>query len=189
MPGPPASPSGPLPWAGVALAPPFRRRRLRRAEGATMTLHVSGTEVREQLADMGTTSFVTKAVYGDAASLMIATRPPGYHSKPHTHDCEQLNWLRAGQVWIFIENRAFRLETGDFLRIPAGAVHWAWNRSDEPCTMVEVHAPGLQRDPTLAAHAVGLYDDGETPRPVAEPVTTFVDFDAAEVEKLTEQAP
>ncbi|WP_165974384.1 cupin domain-containing protein [Nonomuraea deserti] len=154
-----------------------------------MSLHASGAEVREQLADMGTTSFVTKAVYGNAASLMIATRPPGYHSKPHTHDCEQLNWLQAGQVWIFVENRAFQLEAGDFLRIPAGAVHWAWNKFEQPCTMVEVHAPGLQGDSTLAAHAVGLFDDGETSRPVAEPTTTFVDFDAAEIEKLTERAP
>ncbi|WP_344889342.1 cupin domain-containing protein [Nonomuraea antimicrobica] len=154
-----------------------------------MSLHVSGAAVREQLADMGTTSFVTKAVFGNAASLMIATRPSGYHSKPHTHDCEQLNWLQTGQVWVFVENRAFRLEAGDFLRIPAGVVHWAWNKSERPCTMVEVHAPGLQRDRTLAAHAVGLFDDGERPQPTAEPTTTFVDFDAEAVEKLTEPAP
>jgi mannose-6-phosphate isomerase-like protein (cupin superfamily) len=136
---------------------------------------------------MGTTSFHTKAVYGNAASLMIATRPPGYHSAPHVHDCEQLNWLRSGEVWVFVTDRAFHLRMGDFLRVPAGVVHWAWNKSAEPCTMVEVHSPGLQADSTLAEHAVALFDDEETPALAGTPRTTFVpDFDAAAVEKLAD---
>ncbi|HEY3472306.1 MAG TPA: cupin domain-containing protein [Amycolatopsis sp.] len=153
-----------------------------------MPLHVPGDQVHEEVADMGDTSFSTQAVYGNSASLMFATRPPGYHSKPHRHDCEQLNLLRAGAVWVFIEDRAFHLKAGDFLRIPAGAVHWAWNKSDAPCEMVEVHSPGLQADPTIREFAVGLFDERETPALAGTPVTEFVTdgFDAAVVEKLAE---
>lgn len=155
-----------------------------------MPLHVPGDQVHEEVAAMGTTSFKTKAVYGNSASLMIATRPAGYHSRPHRHACEQLNLLRAGEVWVFIEERAFLLKAGDFLRIPAGAVHWAWNKSGAPCEMVEVHSPGLQHDPTVSEFAVGLFDEQETPEPQGTPVNELLPadagFDPAVVEKQAE---
>lgn len=139
-----------------------------------MSIHATGYSVPEQTADMGNTAFTTKAVYGNASSLMIATRPAGYHSRPHFHDCEQLNWLSAGELWVFLGERAFHLRAGDFLRIPAGEPHWSWNKSDQPCTLVEVHTPGLQDDPLIKRFAVGLHDDGETPERLGSPVNTFL---------------
>ena len=103
----------------------------------------------------------TKMVYGNDCNLMVAVRPPGYHSHPHRHDAEQINYMLDGEVWVFIEDDGFLMKTGDFSRIPKNALHWAWNRSDRPCTLVEVHTPPC--DPLTRANAVGLYADGETP--------------------------
>jgi len=140
-----------------------------------MPIHVPSNDVPVEDARLEDGSqFKTLAVYGNESSLMVATRPPGYHSSPHTHDCEQLNWLQAGQVWIFVEGDAHLMGAGDFLRVPAGAVHWAWNRSSEPCTLVEVHAPGIQYDGSVAGFAVGLFGDGEDPKPAGRPVNRAV---------------
>ena len=151
-----------------------------------MPIHVLAGEVPEHVSEVGGASMATTAVYGDRASLMVATRPAGYHSDPHTHECEQLNWLRAGELWIFVEDRAFRMRPGDFLRVPAGAVHWAWNRSDGPCTLVEVHSPGMQADPSVSAFAVGLFDEDETPAPTGSPVNRFVPDDAGFDRRIAE---
>jgi mannose-6-phosphate isomerase-like protein (cupin superfamily) len=152
-----------------------------------MSLHAAAATVREDVADMGNTAFTTKAVYGNASSMMIATRPAGYHSRPHLHDCEQLNWLQSGQLWVMIEDRAVLLHAGDFLRIPAGARHWSWNRFDEPCVLVEVHTPGLHDDPLVSSFAVGLFDDGEAPDFLGSPANEFLpedsDFDPRVAER------
>jgi mannose-6-phosphate isomerase-like protein (cupin superfamily) len=153
-----------------------------------MSIHALGAAVREEIADMGSASFRTKAVYGDASSLMIATRPPGYHSVPHTHACEQLNWLQSGELWVFVGERAFHMAVGDFLRVPAGEVHWSWNKGGSPCTLVEVHTPGMQHDALIAGFAVSLHDEGEERDFLGSPVTEFLPegstFDPAVAEKL-----
>jgi mannose-6-phosphate isomerase-like protein (cupin superfamily) len=155
-----------------------------------MSIHASARSVPEDVADMGSASFRTMAVYGNSSSLMIATRPAGYHSVPHTHDCEQLNWLQSGELWVFVVDRAFHLRTGDFLRIPAGAPHWSWNKTGEPCTLVEVHTPGMQHDGLISGFAVGLHDDGEPREFLGSPVTEFLPddstFDPAVAEKLAD---
>jgi mannose-6-phosphate isomerase-like protein (cupin superfamily) len=81
-----------------------------------MALFAQCESVPEDTFDMGDTSFRTKVVYGGSSSVMIATRPAGYHSRPHTHDCEQLNWVRDGELWVFIGDRAFHLYSGDSTR-------------------------------------------------------------------------
>src|SRR5262249_44266365 len=60
----------------------------------------------------------TKMVYGNDCNLMVAVRAPGYHSNPHKHDCEQLNYVLDGEVWVFVDNDAFLMKAGDFSRIP-----------------------------------------------------------------------
>ena len=108
-------------------------------------MKVSGGELR------------TRQVLGRQSSLMIASRSGGYHSLPHSHQCEQLNYVQAGEIWVFVEDTAYRLRAGDFLRIPAGAVHWAWNRDQQDCELIEVHSPGLL-----------LPGDGGAPRLLAD---------------------
>ncbi len=103
----------------------------------------------------------TKMVYGNECNMMVAVRAGGYHSNPHRHDAEQINYLLEGEVWVFIEDDAFLMKAGDFSRIPKNALHWAWNRSDKPCTLIEAHAPVC--DPLTRVNAHGLFAEGETP--------------------------
>jgi quercetin dioxygenase-like cupin family protein len=123
----------------------------------------------------------TLFVYGNEANLMIATRFAGYHSKPHRHTPEQLNYVIEGELWIFIEEDGYHLKKGDFLRIPGNALHWAWNRGSEPCTMAQVHAPVL--NPDLRKGTLGLFADNETPQVRKSPPQETLDVDVSEVER------
>jgi len=102
---------------------------------------------------------------GNECSLSSVTRAPGYHTLPHQHDSEQINYISDGEIWFFVEERAFRCRKGDFQRVPRNLVHWAWNRSDRPATVIETHSPGAGPDgPNIVQKADrGLWDEGETP--------------------------
>ena len=123
----------------------------------------------------------TLFVYGNEANLMIATRYGGYHSKPHRHTPEQLNYVIDGELWIFIEEDGWRLRKGDFLRIPGNALHWAWNRTDAPCTMAQVHAPVLFPDGRKGA--LGLFADNEQPNVRKSPPQETLDIDVTAIER------
>lgn len=104
----------------------------------------------------------TKVVYGNESSISVARREGGYHSRPHYHESEQLNYVVDGQMWVFIEDDGFIARAGDFFRVPANAVHWAFNNSDQPVTAFQVHAPPLEPDRPAAQ---GLYRDDEVEQP------------------------
>jgi gentisate 1,2-dioxygenase len=112
---------------------------------------------------------------------MIATREKGYHTKPHQHESEQINYVMDGEIWFFVEDKGFQCKQGDFQRIPANTVHWAWNRSDRDATVAEAHAPGLIGG-RAGEYAVGLFDEGETPQVRGPGVTQFVPFDQEQAE-------
>ncbi len=109
-------------------------------------------------------TMVTKRVYGNNGSLAVISRTPGYHSYPHVHHCEQLNYCIDGEVWIFVDTEGLLMKKGDFSRVPSGALHWAWNRSDQPCTLVESHVPQMGFEPERQQNLVGLYAEGEEPK-------------------------
>lgn len=125
-------------------------------------------------------AMLTKMVYGNDCNMMLAVRGPGYHSNPHRHDCEQLNYMLDGEVWVFIDNGGFLMKTGDFCRIPRNAVHWAWNRSERDCTLIEVHAPAC--DPLVRKNAAGLYAEGEEPDLSSAVATIRTERDGADIE-------
>ena len=119
-----------------------------------MSLFARAQDVPEAKVIMKVTggALSTKQVFGLESSLMVARRSAGYHSRPHLHNAEQLNYVAEGEIWIYVEGEAFHLRSGDFLRVPRMAVHWAWNRSDADCVLIESHAPGLDvlpRDQTV----------------------------------------
>jgi quercetin dioxygenase-like cupin family protein len=131
-----------------------------------MSLYRSANEVPEVLVDMKVSGGVlsTKQVFGLESSLMVARRSAGYHSKPHVHDSEQLNYVAEGEIWIYVEEHAYLLKAGDFLRVPRLAVHWAWNKSSESVLLFESHTPGLDilpRDQTAQ-----LLDAGESEKDI-----------------------
>lgn len=61
-------------------------------------------------------------------------------------------------------------------------IHWAWNRGNEPCTLIEAHEPGLE---ILREGAVGLLgEEDEVPRIVGNVRNIFVAADFARVQEV-----
>ena len=99
-----------------------------------MSLHVKAKDVPERKVVRtgveGEGAMVVRRGYGNECSLMYATRAPGYHTTPHQHEAEQINYVLEGEIWFFVEERGFLCKAGDFHRIPSHKIHWAWNRSE-----------------------------------------------------------
>lgn len=149
-----------------------------------MPLHLKNEDVKEtrvELApDQGDGMMVLHQAHGVDASMMIAHRVPGYHTRPHKHDAEQINYIVSGEIWFFVEDRAFRCKAGDFMRIPRNRVHWAWNRSEtDEAVVMETHAPPLS--PGADREHNFLLDESEPAQPYAA-YNEFVDYDYAAVE-------
>ncbi len=102
-----------------------------------------------------------RVVYSPNASIMITTRSPGYHSRASAHEGDELDYVTEGEMWLFIEDTGFIVRAGDFVRIPGGKMHWAWNNSDKPCTMVHIHTPPFIGNPGAADTAVGMLTEAE----------------------------
>ena len=151
-----------------------------------MPLHIKAKDVpkRKQSPIKGEGMKEVSRVYGRECNLTPNWYHPGYHTRPHYHDCEQLNYVIEGEMWFFVENKGFHMEKGDYLRIPRGRIHWAWNKFDETAMLIEAHAPPLVGGP-VGSTAVGLFDDDEDPTPplIAENLYDR-EFDHIEPERL-----
>lgn len=114
----------------------------------------------------------TKLVFGMHASLGILRCAPGYHPYPHVHQSEQINYVAEGEILFFVEERAYHLRAGDFIRVPQGVLHWMWNRSDSPCALYESNCPPLVASADVRNSPSGLFDAddarpaGDLPQPV-----------------------
>ena len=151
-----------------------------------MPLHVKAEKVPERkvvrTGEQGEGWMAVKRAYGNECSLMFAVRAPGYHTTPHAHEAEQINHVLEGEIWFFIEDQAFECKKGDFHRIPANKIHWAWNRSNADAIVVEAHAPALVGG-ALMEGSVGLFDEGEQPRMKRPSVNNFLPYDWQSVER------
>jgi quercetin dioxygenase-like cupin family protein len=133
-------------------------------------------------ADEGRGSMVIKQAYGNESSLMVAVRPAGYHTKPHVHVSEQINHVLEGEIWFFVEDQGYQCKKGDFQRIPANKVHWAWNRSNAEVVVVESHSPPLVGGEIIKS-AAPLFAEGETPSLRGPGENQFVPFEQEAVER------
>jgi len=106
-------------------------------------------------------SIGAQIAYGRESSLMVATRQPQYHSKPHCHDSEQLNYVLEGELYVFVDDDGFLAREGDIFRIPRNAVHWSQVQGTKRCVLLETHAPPLIGDPGVTETAVALMSEGE----------------------------
>jgi len=127
-----------------------------------------------------------RIAHGIESSLMVAVRQPQYHSRPHRHDAEQLNYVLAGELYVFVDGTGFLAKAGDIFRIPRNAVHWSWVQGATPCTLLETHAPPLIGDPGVTATAVSLIEDGEAQDSMTPVSTVWPEgIDQAAVEART----
>ena len=115
----------------------------------------------------GEGSMIIRQAYGNESSLLVALRPPGYHTRPHMHASEQINHVLEGEIWFFVEDKGYYCKAGDFHRIPANRVHWAWNRSHAITTVVGSYSPPLVGG-DLRDGAAALFDENESPQLRAE---------------------
>lgn len=132
--------------------------------------------------EQGQGSMTVRQAYGNESSLMVATRPPGYHTRPHMHVSEQINHVLDGEIWFFVEDQGYWCKKGDFQRIPANKVHWAWNRSNADAVVVESHSPPLVGGEIIKG-AAGLFDEGEMPMVRGPGENQFVPYDQELVER------
>lgn len=155
-----------------------------------------GNDIAAAVADEHSSArgLTNKMVYGHAGSLMVATRQGGYHTNPHVHECEQLNFVTSGRLSSFIiapDGAAHTLspQAGDFWRVPSWRVHWI--RSDPsagPFQMVELHCPGLQGDPRANDRAVPLFLDDEDPKTTGSPSNIFLEPTTYHVQDIEAKA-
>jgi quercetin dioxygenase-like cupin family protein len=129
-------------------------------------------------------SIGAQIVYGQESSMMVATRQPKYHSKPHSHDSEQLNFVLEGELYVFVGDSGFLAKKGDAFRIPRNAVHWSWVQGTSPCVLLETHTPPLIGDPGVTDTACALIGDDEARDGiVAVPSSWPAEFDREEIER------
>ncbi|HWO42403.1 MAG TPA: cupin domain-containing protein [Candidatus Eisenbacteria bacterium] len=151
-----------------------------------MAFHVKSeavpTRTRVHDGERGWGRMSVKKVYGRELSLMLAVRQPGYRSKPHFHESDQIVHVLKGEMWFFVEQQGFRCRKGDFVRIPANKIQWDWNRSDSEAVVIEAHAPALLGGGS-GEGAVGLFDEAENPEARDPAKNTFVAYDSESVIK------
>jgi mannose-6-phosphate isomerase-like protein (cupin superfamily) len=136
---------------------------------------------RLAMAAVGHSVLRTQKVYGADTSLMFAERAPGYHTSPHQHDCEQMNYIVSGEIFFFVDGRGYRCKAGDIMRIPRNKVHWAWNRGTETAVVFESHAPPL-RD--RGREAVALLGPDDDPAKIQFMSNILVKMDQAEIDRI-----
>jgi mannose-6-phosphate isomerase-like protein (cupin superfamily) len=185
------------PWEPPAErpAPTYRVSAASYANGASAVAEeLPGTLVRADAVPVHAvhnpdgSDLTTQVVFGQRASVMVGSRPDGYHSRPHVHDCEQVNVVVAGRLEGYVVDpdggvHGSLLGVGDVWRVPTLAPHWIYNRGGEPCRLVEVHAPGLHGDPLLQETAVALIGPDEPPPPPGDARNIYVELDAELVEQ------
>ncbi|SIR57585.1 Cupin domain-containing protein [Haladaptatus litoreus] len=59
------------------------------------------------------------------------TLEPGAEVPEHTNEVEHEQYVLEGEYTVGIEGEEYEVSAGDSLLIPAGAVHWYRNESDE----------------------------------------------------------
>lgn len=125
---------------------------------------------------------VEQKVYGREMNLVYARRSADYHTDPHVHVAEQLNYCVEGRVWIFVEDEAYLMVEGDFTRIPPHAIHWA--RGETENVLLTAHGPPLVADDP---DAEGLFLPDEDASPREKAANEFIDeypYDLTEEEMM-----
>lgn len=92
---------------------------------------------------------ITTHIVGAESMSIMFTERDGYKARPHFHASEQLSYVIDGEIWTFIEGRAYRSPAGDFVRVPGNADHWAMASPGKKAVVFEVHTP-LQNDPATS---------------------------------------
>ena len=116
---------------------------------------------------------------------MFAERAAGYHTSPHQHDCEQMNYIVSGEIYFFVDGRGYRCKAGDIMRIPRNKVHWAWNRGTEIAVIVD-QPRATAAGPRRRRRAVAAPDDDAAK--IQHTPNILVKMDQAEIDRIEARA-
>lgn len=146
----------------------------------------ANVKMTEQVAQaaVGRSMLRSQKVYGVETSIMFAERGPGYHTSPHMHDCEQMNYIVSGEIFFFVDGRGYRCKAGDVMRIPRNKVHWAWNRGTEKAVVFESHSPPLTGTIHGRGDAVALHGPEDDDSKIQHMANIMVKMDQAEIDAI-----
>lgn len=118
----------------------------------------------------GSVPLRTKIVHGKGGSIMVASRPGAYHSRPHIHNAEQINVVTKGDNWGYClgpkgKHWSRRTTKGDIFRFPSMVPHWAWGKESGGSELVEFHVPGLHGEPKFTSGLTPLISSKEELEP------------------------
>lgn len=65
-------------------------------------------------------------------ALRRFTLAPGGEVPEHTNEVEHVQYVLEGEYVVGVDDSEYTVSAGDSLHIPAGAVHWYRNESDDP---------------------------------------------------------
>jgi quercetin dioxygenase-like cupin family protein len=139
-------------------------------------------------AAVGNSVLKTQKVYGTETSIMFAERASGYHTSPHMHDCEQMNYVVSGEIYFFVDGRGYRCKAGDVMRIPRNKVHWAWNRGRDVAVVFESHCPPLTGTIHGRGDAVPLLGPDDDESKIQHMANILVKMPQAEIDDIERRA-
>ena len=129
-----------------------------------------------------------QVVYGNETSIMFAERGPGYHTRPHQHEAEQMNYILSGEIWFYVDGRGYLCKPGDIMRIPKDKIHWAWNRGGELAKIIETHCPPLIGNHAAArSTSVGLLGPEEDKEKVPYVINKVIPMDPKDVAAIEQR--
>jgi len=104
-------------------------------------VHANELEVEISSGAMTRLAGVSEGLVGSAGiHLAVATIPPGCASTPHYHvNCESAIYVSKGQGRFVIGDNLDNplvIKQGDFIYVPAEAVHQPMNDGDEPLELI-----------------------------------------------------
>jgi mannose-6-phosphate isomerase-like protein (cupin superfamily) len=143
-------------------------------------------KMTEQVAQaaVGRSMLRSQKVYGTETSIMFAERGSGYHTRPHMHDCEQMNYIVSGNIYFFVDGRGYLCGPGDVMRIPRNKVHWAWNRGAETAVVFESHSPPLTGTIHGRGDAVALLGPDDDEKAIKHMANIMVEMKQAEIDAI-----
>jgi mannose-6-phosphate isomerase-like protein (cupin superfamily) len=159
--------------------------RYPRAHGETSATYRPGSTPPDLEFPSGTTvgylatGATTDGLFGLYRWAMSAARGG---ARPHVHRTfAESFFVLAGSIQVYDGHRWLDTTAGDFVHVPAGAVHGFRNESGEPAAMLIHFAPGVPRE----AYFEGLAEHARTgPPPEPELAEFFRTHDNVWVEEV-----
>lgn len=98
-----------------------------------------------KLGPYGIETFIPVKHEGAATAYRVAVAPHQQTNTSYHRIAEELYCVLAGNGIAYLDGVPYRLQTGDFLRLPPGVKH-RFETGSESLVMLDVHVPGCRPD-------------------------------------------